>query len=101
MPGKNLPAVWKASSAANGHPAVQGMTVRNRSSWTNKALVRSRHSDLRHPLEIQHVVDLAIRQHVLALDEISNQNSFLDRSLADVGRLRVTDLRRECGRERC
>src|SRR3982750_2402217 len=44
----------------------------------------ARYSDLRHLAQIEDVVDLAVRQHMLALHEVADQHAFLHGLLADL-----------------
>ena len=60
----------------------------------------TRNTDFGHLPQIEHFVDLIVGQHVLALDEIANEDVLLDRLLAQLRGARVADLRRERGRER-
>src|SRR5262245_21992172 len=63
------------------------------------AVRSTRDTDLRHPPEIQYVVDLVVGKKLVALYEVTNENAFLHRLLADLRRPGVANVRHEGGRE--
>src|SRR5690606_21902047 len=63
--------------------------------------LRTRYADLRHLPEIQNLIRTLWRQNSVALHHLANEHAFLHRRLADLGRLRVADVRHESRGESC
>src|ERR1043166_4637036 len=69
-------------------------------SSARHSVLPTRHPDLRHLSQIEHVVNLVGREDLVAFHEVANEHALLHRLLADFGGTGVADLRGERRGER-
>src|SRR4051812_19375790 len=81
------------------YASAHEVTRSTSSTGGDGAMCSAWNANLGHLPKIQHFVDLFVGQHMLLFDEITDENILLHRLLAQLGRARVSDLRRERRRE--